>query len=608
MNQISKAIPSRQEIPQQYQWDLSDLYPDDLSWEADLRELRGLLPRAREYQGRLAESVVILLEFLRYEERLSRLLDKIYTYASMKKDEDNRLSRYQSMEDQAQGMAVEIEAALSFFQPELLAIPESRLALYLQNAELAPYARHIAEITRSRPYTLSANEERILAFSGEMAVSPSQIFQMLNNADLDFPYTPNEEGQPEKLSHSRYIQRMESPNREVRQTAFQALYETYAKCRNTFAATLASAVKKNIFYARVRNYESALFASLFNDEIPLPVYDRLISTVRSSLPLFFRYLELRRRLLGLDRLHMYDIYAPLFEQPQEIYSYEKAQEIILLALEPLGPEYVGLLRQGFSEGWIDVYENQGKTPGAYSGGAYDSKPYILLNYKNNLNSVFTLAHELGHSLHSYLSRRRQPYIYSGYSIFVAEVASTVNESLLVDYLLKTAAGAKERLAILNHFLEEFRGTVFRQTMFAEFEKKIHLAAESAQPLTADSLCQIYYQLNQVYYGAGKTETEIDSLIEMEWARIPHFYSSFYVYKYATGFSAAQALAKGILDPDPAQARANCHKYLEFLSSGSSAPPLELLRAAGVDMTTPAPIEASMHRFSAMLDQIEDLLR
>ncbi|MCL1873322.1 MAG: oligoendopeptidase F [Clostridiales bacterium] len=607
MKQESKTIPNRQDIPKQYQWDLSDLYPDDSSWERDLRELRGLLPQAKKYQGRLAESPVVLLEFFRYEEQLSRLLDKVYTYASMKKDEDNRLSHYQSMEDQAQGLAVEIEAALSFFQPELLAIPESRMALYLQNAQLAPYARLISEITRSRPYTLSGSEEKILAFSGEMAASPSQIFQMLNNADLDFPLTPNEQGQPEKLSHSRYLQRMESPKREVRQAAFQALYETYGKCRNTFAATLASAVKKNIFYARVRNYESALFASLFNDEIPIPVYDRLISTVRKNLPLFFRYLQLRRRLLQLDRLHMYDVYAPLFDQPQEIYSYERAQEIILFALAPLGSEYLSLVERGFSEGWVDVYENQGKTPGAYSGGAYDTKPYILLNYKNNLNSVFTLAHELGHSLHSYLSRRRQPYIYSGYSIFVAEVASTVNESLLVDYLLKTAVDDQARLAILNHFLEEFRGTVFRQTMFAEFEKKIHLAAESAQPLTADSLCQIYYQLNQDYYGAGITDMEIDTSIEMEWARIPHFYSSFYVYKYATGFSAAQALANGILDPDPAKARANCRNYLEFLSSGSSAPPLDLLRAAGVDMTTPAPIEAAMKRFTDMLDQIECLI-
>ena len=608
MNQISKTIPIRREIPKEYQWDLSDLYPDDLSWETDLIELRGLLPKAQEYQGRLGESVVVLLEFLRYEERLSRLLDKVYTYASMKEDEDNRLSNYQSMKDQAQGLAVEAEAALSFFQPELLAIPESQLALYLQNAQLAPYARAIAEITRQRPYTLSKNEERILAYSGEIAASPKQIFQMLNNADLDFPFTPNDQGQTEKLSHSRYIQRMESPNREVRKAAFQALYQTYGKNRNTFAATLSSAVKKNIFYARVRNYESALSASLFADEIPIPVYDRLISTVRSSLPLFFRYLQLRRRLLQLDRLHMYDIFAPLFGQPQEIYSYEDAQKIILLALAPLGSEYVSLVEQGLSQGWVDVYENQGKTPGAYSGGAYDSKPYILLNYKNNLNSVFTLAHELGHSLHSYLSRRQQPYIYSDYSIFVAEVASTVNESLLVDYLLKTATNNQARLTIINHYLEEFRGTVFRQTMFAEFEKKIHLAAEAAIPLTADSLCEIYYKLNQDYYGAGKTDMEIDTLIEMEWARIPHFYSSFYVYKYATGFSAAQALTKGILDPDQAIARANCRKYLEFLSGGSSAPPLELLRTAGVDMTTPAPIESAMSRFAAMLDQIENLMR
>jgi len=609
MNEATKT-PQRADIDQKYKWKVADIYPDEALWEADCEKMRELLKKSVNFQGHLGDDVEVFYNFLSYQEELGQILDKAYTYASMKKDEDNTVSRYQSMKDRIQGLAVQAGSALAFAQPEILSIEEDKMEQYLKDERVALYRKYIKDITRLRPYTLSTSEERILAMSGEMGASFGNIFSMLNNADMKFPLITNEDGVKEELSHGNYIRFMESKNRQVRQDAFLALYDTYGKSRNTLASLFSSSVKKDVFYANCRNYQGALQASLYEDNVETEVYDNLISTVREYLPLFWRYLDLRRRILGLDELHMYDIYVPLCPQGGGKYTYEQAKEIVRAGLAPLGEEYGRIAGEGLEGGWVDVYENIGKTSGAYSSGAYGTAPYILMNFQGNLNSVFTLAHELGHSMHSYFSWMRQPYIYSYYKIFVAEVASTVNENLLVDYMLKKATTKEEMMDLLNMFLEEFRGTVFRQTMFAEFEKMVHAEVEAGGALTAESLNEVYYQLNKEFFLSDDNASHmvVDEQIALEWARIPHFYHAFYVYKYATGFAAASALAKGLLDQDPAKAKAAQRRYLYFLQSGGSADPLDLLRSAGVDMSEVAPIEAAMAVFEIRLKQMEDLLK
>jgi len=609
MNQVTKT-PQRADIDPKYQWKVENIYPDEALWEADCERLRELLKKSGDFQGHLGDNVEIFYNFLLYQEELGQILDKAYTYASMKKDEDNTVSRYQSMKDRIQSLAVQAGSALSFAQPEILSIEEAKIEQFLRDERVALYRKYLHDITRMRPYTLSTAEERILAMSREMGAAFGNIFSMLNNADIKFPLITNEDGLKEELSHGNYIRFMESKNRQVRKDAFTALYDTYGKSRNTLASLFSSSVKKDVFYAKTRNYQSALQASLYEDNIETAVYDNLIATVRRYLPLFWRYLDLRRRILGLDELHMYDIYVPLSSQGGEKYTYEQAKEIVLAGLAPLGEEYGRIAKDGLDGGWVDVYENVGKTSGAYSSGAYGTAPYILLNFQGNLNSVFTLAHELGHSMHSYFSWLCQPYIYSYYKIFVAEVASTVNENLLVDYMLKKARTKEEKMDLLNMFLEEFRGTVFRQTMFAEFEKMVHAQVEAGGALTAESLNQMYYQLTKDFFLSDDKSFPLvlDEQIALEWARIPHFYHAFYVYKYATGFAAASALAKGLLDPDPVKAKAAQRRYLYFLQSGGSEDPLDLLRHAGVDMSEVAPIEAAMTVFETKLRQMEDLFK
>ncbi|MCL2677655.1 MAG: oligoendopeptidase F [Clostridiales bacterium] len=596
----SKLIPAREQIGAEYKWNTEAVYGSVEEWEADFSRLKELIPEARQYAGKLAQGAETFLACLRFQEELGRLTDKVYLYAAMKKDEDNNESLYQSLKERIHALAVEAGAAFSFFVPEVLALPGELLDGYLQDERLALYRKHIADIRRFRAHTLSASEEQIVALAGEMAAAPKNIFSMLNNADMAFPQVANGEGEQEQLSHGNYIRLMESQKREVRRGAFAALYATYGENKNTLAAALAAAVKKDVFFAKVRKYESCLEAALFDDNISTAVYDGLIEAVRASLPLFSRYLRMRKDALALDKLHMYDVYAPLVFGEKKKFPYEEAVETVCRALAPLGEEYLAAAREGLKNGWVDVYENKGKTPGAYSSGIYDSAPYILMNYQDNLNSVFTLAHELGHSMHSYYSWKTQPYIYADYKIFVAEVASTVNEILLADHLLRHSQSLGEKLDVINRYLEEFRGTVFRQTMFAEFERDIHQAVEQGGALTAEDLSRIYYKLNEDYFGA---DVCLDREIALEWARIPHFYNAFYVYKYATGFSAAQALA-GELLKEGEEGRLARERYLRFLSGGGSEDPLVLLRQAGVDMESPQPVLQAMKQFEKMLDEFE----
>lgn len=596
-----KTLPKREEIPEKYKWRLEEIYPDDSLWEKDFQRITGLIPEIIGFQGRLAESGKTLLECLKLQEQIGRLADRVFVYAQMRKDENNGNSRYQAMKDRAQGLMVNIGQALAFFQPEILSIEPARLEeLVIREPGLALYRFFLDEITRLRDHTLSSSEEEIIAMTGEMGAGPKNVFGMLNNADIKFPEIIDEDGERIVITHGNFIKLMESYDRKVRTDAFQGLYSTYNRQKNTLAALLNASVKKDIFYSRVRKYPSSLGASLDEDKVPVEVYDNLIKTVRSRLDVFYRYLKLRKKVLGVPELHFYDIYTPLVADVKMNIPYEQAVNMVEEGLAVLGEDYLTNLRRGLNSGWVDVMENDGKTSGAYSWGAYGTNPYVLLNYQNNLDNVFTLAHEMGHSLHSYYSWQTQPYVYAYYKIFVAEVASTVNETLLTRYLMKIAPDEKQKLYIINHYLEGFRGTVFRQTMFAEFEKIIHEKAEAGEPLTTEVLCDVYRQLNQDYFGSGIV---IDDEISMEWARIPHFYNAFYVYKYATGFSAASAISQAILEKgEPAVGR-----YLEFLKSGGSNYPINLLKKAGVDMSSPKPVEEALKVFEEMLGEMERLL-
>lgn len=599
---MSDKIPTRDKIAPEYKWRIDKIYADEASWKADLEKIKSLLPQAKEFQGHLAESPEKLKDFLTWDEKLSQLIEKVYVYAAMRQDEDNGDPAAQAMRSAAESVAVEASVLLSFFSPEILAMDEKKLQSWLEREDLGIYKRYINDITRMRPHTLSPDQEKLLAGAGEMAGSFDTIYSMLTDADMEFPQVTDSNGKSIQLSSGNYILLLQSTDRQLRRNAYEALYDTYGKYTNTIGATLSSSVKKDNFYARARGYENALAASLDGDNIPQDVYHQLIATVRSYLPAFQRYLEVRRRRLGLDKLAMYDLYVPLYPELPLTFSWQEAKNIVEKALYPLGEEYTGELRQGIDNGWVDVYETKGKSSGAYSSGVYGTDPYILLNYKENLSSVFTLAHEAGHSMHSLYSRRHQPYIYSDYRIFVAEVASTVNENLLVDYLLKNAASKDEMHYLVNHYLEEFRGTVFRQTMFAEFELKIHQLAQNGESLTARQMDEIYYQLNLDYFGP---QVDVDQRISKEWMRIPHFYRAYYVYKYATGFCAASALAAGMLAEDTAKAEEARNRYLHFLSSGSSADPIDLLKAAGVDMTDTQPLKKALDIFTAMTKTLEN---
>lgn len=595
------ALPKRKDMDSKFKWKLEDIYSDNSLWEQDFRTVKELASQIQALKGTLAESGQRLLECFKKSDELLSLNDKVFVYAKMKRDEDNGEPVYQALTDRASALTTEVFAAISFIVPEMLSIPEEKLLAYANaDRELSTYLFMIQESLRQKEHILSDKEEQILAMSAEIADSAGDVFTMFNNADIKFPYIKNEEGEEVEVTKGRYTAFLESKDRRVRKDAFEAVYSTYKKVKNTLAATLTSNVKKNRFYSLVRKYPSALAASLDNDNISVDVYDNLIETVNNNIPLLDRYLKLRKKVLKLDELHMYDLYVPMVEEFDKKIPYEEAKATVFEALKPLGEEYTGYLKKGMDSSWIDVYENEGKTSGAYAWGAYKTHPYVLLNYQDTINDVFTLAHEMGHAMHSYYTNMTQPYVYSEYKIFVAEVASTVNESLLMRYLLPRAANKQEKAYFLNHYLEEFRGTVFRQVMFAEFEKMIHEKIEQGEALNSQELSDMYYGLNKKYFGEAVT---IDEDIAMEWSRIPHFYSSFYVYKYATGFSAATAIAERILTGG----KPAVDKYLEFLKSGGSNYPIELLKIAGVDLSTPQPIQDALNVFEKTLEELEQLL-
>lgn len=594
-----KTLPKRSEIPEADRWRLEDIFPDDAAWEEAFARIKTMLPEAAAFRGTLGESARRLLLCLRTRDAIGELFERVYVYARMRRDEDNANSIYQALYDRAERLGVEIGAAFAYIVPEILSLPPEKIEAYLEEEpELGLYRHHLEEIARRRPHTLSAAEEELLARTGEIIQAPENIFTMLDTADLKFPTIQDEDGRPVELTKGRYITFLESAVRRVRQEAFTTLYATYGQRRNTLAATLGSSVKADVFVAGVRRHSSALAAALFEDNVPPAVYDNLIAAVREGLPLLHRYLALKKELMGLDELHLYDVYASPVPDPGVRFTLAQAEEIVARSLAPLGEEYVDVLRAGFADRWIDPFENEGKTGGAYSWGPYGVHPYVLLNYQGRLKDLFTLAHEMGHAMHTYYSYRTQPFVYAHYSIFVAEVASILNETLLFAHLLESGADRAMRLYLLHHYLEEFRATVFRQTMFAEFEKEIHARVEAGEALTAEGLCRLYLELNRDYFGPA---TVVDREIELEWARIPHFYNAFYVYKYATGFAAATALADRILsEGEPAVRR-----YLDFLRSGASDYPNELLKRAGVDLSRPEPIARALNVFETYLDRLAE---
>ena len=597
-----QTLKKREEIPVEFTWNLESVFPTNGDWERDYQALQQRLPELEALAGTLAQSGQALLAVLQKRDEIYEELERLYVYASMHKDEDTTNSTYQGMADRAVQLYVRTSTVSSYIEPEILALPQATLDRFVKETPgLAIYGQQLHDLNRKRAHIRSAEIEAVLAAAGEMAEGPGSVFTMIDNADLKLPTIKDEEGEEVELTKGNYQLFIRSTNRQVRKDAFEGLHNTFLKQRNTIASTLAAQVKADIFYTAQRKYSSCREQALARYNIPVSVYDNLVETVSERIPLLNRYLKLRKRVLQLDQLHMYDLYVPIVEETREEISYQQACDTVVKALEPLGETYKSVLKQGLAQRWIDVYETHGKRGGAYSGGAYGTQPFILLNYQNNRDSMYTLAHELGHSMHSYHTRKYQPYQYGDYTIFVAEVASTLNEGLLTEHLLKTTSDRALRLAILNHSLEGFRGTLFRQTMFAEFEQQIHNRAEHGEPLTADTLSALYHALNEKYYGG---ETFIDELIDIEWARIPHFYSSFYVYQYSTGISAASALIQQILH----EGKPAVERYLKFLSSGSSDYSIELLKRAGVDMTSPQPVQQALQLFESHLSQMEDLMQ
>lgn len=598
---MAENIRERSQMDPAYTWQITDLYPDDNAWQADYERLQGVLQQLAGYAGHLNDSAATLLAFLQLQDQMAEQGDRLISYAYRKTDEDTRQAAYQEMSTRADNFIVAWGQALAFETPELLAIPEERLAsFYKAEPRLEHYRLAMDRIRSKKDHTLSAAEEKLLAAAGSMGQAPGNIFALMNNADLTFADAVDSQGNAHPLTHGSYGSLMESTDRTLRESTFHALYAGYGKLKNTCAAVLGAQMKQLQFFAEARKYPSALHAALAETEVPVEIYHNLIETVHQHLPAMHRYVKLRKRLLGVDELHYYDMYAPVVADEQMTIPFAEGKEMALEALAPLGAEYRSILEESFANRWIDVYENTGKRSGAYSAGVYGVHPFVLLNYTDTLNDVFTLVHEMGHALHSYLSNREQSVTYSDYKIFVAEVASTCNEALLIQHLLGKTQEPKRRAYLINHFLERFRATLYRQTMFAEFELWCSEQTRQGKALTADSLCEKYAELNRLYYG---DEIVADPGIALEWARIPHFYYNFYVYQYATGFASAVALSQRILrEGEPAVA-----DYLHFLSGGCSADPVTLLKGAGVDLSTPAPVASALEYFNTLLDEMEALL-
>lgn len=581
-------------------WCLEDMFESDDFWEEEFGRLQRMIFQYEDFEGTLGESADRLLEYLKFNDETNLLMERLYVYANMRYHQDMANSMYQEFAARVQKLMVEMSGASAFAEPEILEITTEKINVFFnENPELETYKRYISEILRGKNHTLDKKTETILAKSRQMANAAENIFSMYNGADIKFPSITTEEGEEIEITHGNFVPLLESTDREVRKAAFEGVYETYGKMRNTLAATFAANLDQANFYAQVRNFSSAREMYLYGSNIPESVYDNLIETVHKNMDKMHKYVSLRKKILDVSELHMYDLYTPIAKAPDTKYSFEAAKDIVLEGLAPMGEEYIKVLQEGFNNRWIDVYENEGKRSGAYSWGAYGTHPYVLMNYHGTLDHVFTLAHEMGHAIHSYYSDANQPYVNAGYKIFVAEVASTCNESLLIQHLLKITEDEEEKAYLINHFLEQFKGTLYRQTMFAEFEKIAHSMVQNGEGVTADRLCGIYYNLNKEYFG---DDIVIDKEIELEWARIPHFYNPFYVYQYATGLSAAIALSKRILE----EGKPAVEDYMKFLTGGSSQDPIELLKIAGVDMTSSEPIETALELFGNLLEELQKI--
>lgn len=597
----NQTIPKRSEVPEEMTWNLKDMFASDEAWMTEYEAMKAFPAKIAAFQGTLTRSAGDLLAWFRLQDEIELRLSVLMGYASCKGDEDTGNSFYQDVRGKAMNVYVSIASAAAFATPEIMAIPEETLnGFYAQEPELETYRRSLYQIRRRKDHILSPAEERLLASAGEMANASENIAGVFRNADQIFPDVTDSQGSVHPLTDATFVPLLTSPDRELRRRAFETYYKQLGQYKNTIAATLDGQFKQLCFFANARHYDSTIQASLDATEVPVPVYMNLIEAVHNNLDKMYRYVALRKKLLGVDELHMYDVYTPIVADADQTIPYEQAKETVLEALQVLGEDYVDLLKEGFNNRWIDVYENVGKRSGAYSSGNSRPHPYVLLNHKDNLDCQFTLAHEMGHALHSYHSCKYQPVSTSDYVIFVAEVASTCNEVLLMRHLLKKTADKKQRAYLINHFMDQFKGTVYRQTMFAEFELAMGKMAENGQALTADALCQKYHELNKLYFGPDMVS---DDQIALEWARIPHFFYNYYVFQYATGFSAAVAIANRILkEGAPAVA-----DYKKFLSGGCSTDPISLLKIAGVDMSSPEPVNSALALFGELVDEMEQLV-
>lgn len=589
-------MPARSEIDDKFKWAVSDLYSSDEAWEKDYNSILELTDQPSELKGRMGESAGMLYKALKEYEQVEYITERVYVYAFMKYYEDTGNSKYQEISGKAQMAAMKVSEKYAFLEPELISIDADVLDKYISEDErLGMYKHFIDDCLAGKEHTLSEKEEALLAKASQMSTVPNEVFSKFNNADVKFGKVKRENGQEDELTNGNFATFMESHDRTVRKAAFEALYKQYGAYINTIAAAFYGNVKQAMFYADARGYKSTLNMYLDGSFIPENVYKNLIKTVNDNLDKMYRYVDIRKKALGVDELHFYDIYAPMVEDIDWKISYDEVKDIVVKALAPMGEEYVSHIKEGFNNGWVDVYENTGKRSGAFSWGAYGTHPYVFLNYSDTLNDVFTVIHEMGHAMHTYYSNANQPYIYAGYKIFVAEVASTCNEALLMQYMLKNTDDEKKKRYLLNHFFEQFKGTLYRQTMFAEFEMEAHAKAGQGEVLSAESLCAMYKKLNEKYFGPDMV---IDDEIALEWARIPHFYTPFYVYQYATGYSAAIAISTKILAGDE-QVIAG---YRKFLSGGSSMHPIELLKLCGIDMTRPDVVQEALDVFGALLKQ------
>lgn len=595
-----ERIPKRSEVPEQFKWALEDIYATDEKWAEDLQELKAMPERITAFKGRLGESADTLYDFMQLSDEISVLCDSLGNYAQRRSDEDTANAKYQGFIGQLMNAYVAVNSAGSFETPEIISIEEDKLQkFYEDKPELKLYKRALDKLRRKKAHILSEAEEKILALTGEMGQSPENIYSMFSDADLRFPDAVDKDGKAHQVTHGSYIPLVQSEDRVLRKSAFESMYSTFDKFKNTCAATLSAQIKAVNFYAKARKYDSSLEAALDGTEVPVSVYKNLIEAVHDNMHYMYDYVALRKKLLGVDELHFYDLYTPVVPDADMKITFEEAKETVLKALAPMGEDYLAILKEGFENRWIDVYENEGKTSGAYSAGAR-VHPYVLLNHKDTLNCMFTLAHEMGHAIHSYLSNKNQPVVYSDYVIFVAEVASTCNEALLMQYLLKNTEDKKQRAYLINYFLEQFRTTLYRQTMFAEFELKINEMVAAGESLTAEGLNELYGELNKLYFGDGIV---LDDEIKLEWARIPHFYYDYYVYQYATGYSAAIALSQRILKyGEPA-----VKDYIGFLKGGCSTDPISLLKGAGVDMATTQPINEALAMFGELVKEMEEAM-